>query len=125
MLKTVEAVNTLNLAVKNKKTKLKIKINPSIKKVLNILVDYNVIEYSYVNSSVADVCIKYKDSSPILKSINYMGGNYKNNVTCQALQKELNNKRSSYIILTDIGMLSLESAVKNKRGGIILFKLTV
>lgn len=81
MTKTVEAINTLNLAVKNKRLTLALKVNPSIIKVLNILVDSNLIEYRSVTADNIEIRIKYKDSLPVLKSINYMGGSYKNNVT--------------------------------------------
>lgn len=125
MTKTVEAINTLNLAVKNKRLTLALKVNPSIIKVLNILVDSNLIEYRSVTADNIEIRIKYKDSLPVLKSINYMGGSYKNNVTWKALKKELDNKKCNYVILTNVGILTLEGAVKNKKGGLILFKITI
>lgn len=125
MNKIIRSTNTINLAVKSKKIKTLVKINPSVEKVLNILVDYNLIEYKRLDQSTADVYLKYKDNNPILKKINYMGGTYKNSISFNGLKKEVENKKAIFIVLTNIGTVSGECAVKNKQGGIVLFKLTI
>lgn len=125
MLALVKNINLINLAAKNQKLNVQITSNPKVLKVLRVLTNYNLIEYEILSSYVVNITLKYKNQSPCLKSIRFMGGNHKNNVSYTYSKRELSNKRALYIIQTSNGLLSLDAANKLGKGGIILFKINI
>lgn len=125
MLTLIKNINLINLAARNQKLSVKINTNSSITKVLGLLTDYNLIEYEKLSPYSAFITLKYKNHSPCLKSIRFMGGRFKNNITCKYAIRELHNKKAFYIIRTSRGLVTLENAIKYGEGGIILFKIKI
>jgi|SaaInl59LU_5_DNA_1037362.scaffolds.fasta_scaffold00371_3 ribosomal protein S8 len=125
MLTVVKSINLINLAAKNQKLSVQIMSNSGILKILRILTDYNLIEYEAIAPHTVKVNIKYKNNSPCLKSIRFMGGNNKQNITCNYAKRELNNKRALYIVQTNKGITSLDRAVQFGEGGTLLFRIKI
>lgn len=120
--------NTLCLisaAALNKKLTLKTITTPKITQILNILVDNNFLEYQTDSNNKIIITLKYKNQQPIIKHITFMGGSYKNNVSLSYLTRELSSKKSFYIIETNQGFKTLDSAIKCNCGGLILFKIII
>jgi ribosomal protein S8 len=92
---------------------------------LNTLVDLNAIEYYFITKFSVSVKLKYKDFEPILKSIKCFSRYSNSNITLSFAKKELNNKKSIYIVQTSLGILTLDKAVYNNVGGMILYKITI
>jgi ribosomal protein S8 len=124
MSKLVENINLINVAAKNTKVVVPLQITKAITQTLDILVEYNMIEYKILNKK-AIVTLRYANLKPTIKVINYMGGNYYNNINYLYAKKELNTKKSLYIVRTSLGIMTLESAVKFRVGCTILFKITI
>jgi ribosomal protein S8 len=124
MSKLVENINLINVAAKNTKVVVPLQITKAITQTLDILVEYNTIEYKILNKK-AIVTLRYANLKPTIKVINYMGGNYYNNINYLYAKKELNTKKSLYIVRTSLGIMTLESAVKFRVGCTILFKITI
>jgi len=80
MSKLIKNINLINLAAKNNKIVTTLQVTKSITRILDILVEYNMIEYQILNTNKAIVNLHYNSLKPIVKSINYMGGNYYNNI---------------------------------------------
>jgi ribosomal protein S8 len=125
MLNSVKNLNLINLAAKNNKINVKIITNKQTLKILNLLTDYNLIEYTLESGYSALVTLKYLNSKPILKSINFMGGRFKNNVKKSYAVSEINNKKAFYIMQTPMGLKTMESAIFAGHGGLILFKVKI
>lgn len=125
MVNLVKNINLINLAAKNRKLHIVIATNPQIKKILNILVESNLIEYKILSPYQVKVTLKYKNYKPVVKSINYMGSRYKNNVTLTYLSREAGNKKALYILQTAHGLKTMESALHLKVSGILLFKIII
>jgi len=125
MVNLVKNINLINLAAKNRKLHTVIATNPQIKKILNILVESNLIEYKILSPYQVKVTLKYKNYKPVLKSINYMGSRYKNNVTLTYLSREAGNKKALYILQTAQGLKTMENALHLKVSGILLFKIII
>lgn len=125
MISLVKSINLISIAAKNKKLNIEININPRIISTLNLLTNCNLIEYTLINKYKATITLKYKNQKPILKSINFMGGHYKNNVTAKYALTEFNNKKALYVIQTPFGLKTIESALSLKTGGVLLFKITL
>ena len=125
MLTVVKSINLINVAARNQKLNITISSNANVRKVLNILTDYNLIEYETVSAHIDKVTLKYKNQASALKSIRFMGGRNKNNVTHKYAIKELNNKKALYIVQTTKGLTSLENAVYMGEGGILLFRIKI
>jgi ribosomal protein S8 len=125
MHNSIKNLNLINLAAKNNKINIKIIINKQTIKILNILTDYNLIEYKLEPGYSALVTIKYYNSKPVLKSINFMGGRFKNNIKRPYAVSESNNKKAFYIMQTPTGLKTMESATFSGHGGIILFKIKI
>jgi len=125
MSKLIKNINLINLAAKNNKIVTTLQVTKSITRILDILVEYNMIEYQILNTNKAIVNLHYNSLRPIVKSINYMGGNYYNNINHIYAKKELSNKKSFYLVRTSLGIMTLESAVKQRLGGTLLFKITI
>jgi ribosomal protein S8 len=125
MINLVKNINLINIAAKNKKLSTTLTVNSQIKKTLNILVEYNLIEYQTLGPYKALITLKYKNYQPVIKSINFMGSRYKNNVTLTYLSRESNNKKALYIIQTSQGLKTVESAIHLKISGVLLFKITI
>lgn len=124
MSKLVKNINLLNVAAKNTKVITNLQVTKTITQILDILVEYNMIEYKILNNK-AIVTLQYNNLRPIIKTINYMGGNYYNNIKYTYIKRELSSKKSLYIIKTSLGIMTLESAIKHKLGGTLLFKITI
>lgn len=124
MSKLIKNINLINLAAKNNKIITTLQVTKSITQILDILVEYNMIEYQILNTK-AIVNLHYSNLRPTVKSINYMGGNYYNNINYIYAKKELSNKKSFYLVRTSLGIMTLESAVKQRLGGTLLFKITI
>lgn len=124
MSKLVENINLINIAAKNTKVVVPLQITKTIIQTLDILVEYNMIEYKILNKK-AIVTLRYANLKPTIKAINYMGGNYYNSINHIYAKKELSTKKSLYVVRTSLGMMTLESAVKFKVGCTILFKITI
>lgn len=125
MLTVIKSINLINVAARNQKLNITISSNANVRKVLNILTDYNLIEYETVSAHIDKVTLKYKNQASALKSIRFMGGRNKNNVTHKYAIKELNNKKALYIVQTTKGLTSLENAVYMGEGGILLFRIKI
>jgi ribosomal protein S8 len=124
MSKLVENINLINVAAKNTKVVVPLQITKAITQTLDILVEYNMIEYKILNKK-AIVTLRYANLKPTIKVINYMGGNYYNNINHVYAKKELNTKKSLYVVRTSLGIMTLESAVKFRVGCTVLFKITI
>jgi ribosomal protein S8 len=124
MSKLVENINLINVAAKNTKVVVPLQITKAITQTLDILVEYNMVEYKILNKK-AIVTLRYANLKPTIKVINYMGGNYYNNINHIYAKKELNTKKSLYIVRTSLGIMTLESAVKFRVGCTVLFKITI
>lgn len=125
MLTVVKNINLINLAAKNQKLSVQILSNSKILRILRILADYNLIEYEALTPHTVKVNLKYKNNNPCLKSIRFMGGRAKQNITCTYAKRELNNKRALYIIQTNKGLISLTQAVQLGEGGVLLFRIKI
>jgi len=125
MLNSVKNINLINLAVKNNKINVKIVVNKQTIKILNLLTSYNLIEYTLESKHFALVTLKYLNSKPSLKSINFMGGGYKNNIKKTYAISEINNKKAFYIVQTPVGLKTMEASIFAGHGGIILFKVKI
>ena len=124
MSKLVKNINLINIAAKNTKVIANLQVTKAITQILDILVEYNMVEYKILNNK-AIVTLRYSNLQPTIKTINYMGGNYYNSIKCGYAKRELNTKKSLYIIKTSLGVMTLESAVKHRLGGTLLFKITI
>lgn len=125
MLSSIKNINLINLAAKNNKISVKIIVNKQTIKILNLLADYNLIEYTIESTHFAIVSLKYLNSKPSLKSINFMGGRFKNNIKKTYAISEINNKKAFYIVQTPVGLKTMESATFAGHGGIVLFKIKI
>jgi len=125
MVNLVKNINLINLAAKNRKLHTVVTTNPQIKKILNLLVESNLIEYKILSPYQVKVTLKYKNYKPVLKSINYMGSRYKNSVKLTYLSREAGNKKALYILQTAQGLKTMENALHLKVSGILLFKIII
>ena len=125
MLNSIKSINLINIAAKNNKINVRIVINKQTIKILNLLTDYNLIEYTTESKYFALITLKYLNSKPVLKSINFMGGRFKNNIKKSYAISEINNKKALYIIQSPEGLKTIESATFAGHGGIILFKIKI
>lgn len=125
MLNSVKNINLINLAAKNNKINVRIVINKQTIKILNLLTEYNLIEYIIESKYFALVTLKYLNNKPSLKSINFMGGRFKNNIKHSYAISEINNKKALYVVQTPKGLKTLESATFIGHGGIIILKIKI
>ena len=70
MTTLLKAVSIINLAARCNKINSCVYIDSNTKKLLDILVNYNLIEYVRLGNNRAYITFKYKNFKPILKSIN-------------------------------------------------------
>jgi ribosomal protein S8 len=124
MSKLIKNINLINIAAKNTKVIANLQVTKAITQILDILVEYNMIEYKILDNK-AIVTLRYNNLKPTIKTINYMGGNYYNNIKYIYAKRELSTKKSLYIVKTSLGVMTLESAVKHRLGGTLLFKITI
>lgn len=103
MTMLLKAVSIINLAARCNKINSCVYIDSNTKKLLDTLVNYNLIEYVRLGNNRAYITFKYKNFKPILKSIKYMGSNYSNNIKLTTANKEFNTKKALYIISSNIG----------------------
>jgi len=126
MSKIAKSVSIINTMLTNKSNRASILLsNSETIELLNTLVDLNVIEYYFITKFSVSVKLKYKDFEPILKSIKCFSRYSNSNITLSFAKKELNNKKSIYIVQTSLGILTLDKAVYNNVGGMILYKITI
>jgi len=103
MTTLLKAVSIINLAAKCNKINSYIYIDGNTKKLLDILVNYNLIEYVCLNSNRAYITFKYRNFKPTLKSIKYMGSDCSNNIKLVTVNKEFSTKKNLYILSSNIG----------------------
>jgi len=120
----IENINLMNVAAKNTKVSLTFRVTKTTTEILDSLVDYNIAEYQLLNKK-ATVTLKYNNFKPTAKLISYMGAGHKNNITYNYAKRELNTKKSFYIVRTNLGIMTLESAVRCKVGCTLLFKINI
>lgn len=125
MLSIKNAISIINNMSKNKINKININISNDIIKLLNILVDYNIVEYTFINKHTVCLKLKYKNYEPILKSLKYIRGSSRKNINYNYAKKEFDNKKAIYILTTNMGLVTLEKAIYNNTGGIILYKIII
>jgi ribosomal protein S8 len=121
--KTISVINIMLINKCNKATILT--YDDNVIKLLNVLVDFNAIEYYFLTKSSISIKLKYKDFEPILKSIKCLKSYTNKNIKLNFAKKELNNRKSVYLVQTNIGILTLDKAVYNNLGGIVLYRITI
>lgn len=127
MKSVVDMFSIILLKFKAKKRVLKIKCSKKNLNFLNLLCDLNVLEYSSIIDSKDTylVKLKYYRSKPTLKSFVYIGLKGNGNLPKESLVKDLNSKKSTYIVMTSDGLSVISDLSSKSNIKLILFKLNL
>jgi ribosomal protein S8 len=122
----IKTLNIFNVMLINKITKFSLKKTKFNFSLFNILLKYNIIKYYKLNSNnlIKITNYNFKKTKKFMKIKIISKPTHQYIVSLNFLKKKfLKNKKSLYIMSTNTGIMDHLTAIKNNKGGIILFKI--
>lgn len=126
MIQYIKCLNNIKLALKQKKFFTYIEVNKKNKKVLDLLIKYNIIiGFSLIHSKKNLLYKVYLNISiPFYNLKNLLKISKPKILKLKGMNKLQNkNTQTIYILNTSEGFLNIREAIQKKQGGTLLFRI--